>query len=203
MPGRNGAPTRSLGLTAFAAACTAAHRLRSPTGEQHAREMPMREFTFIGVALLRRDDRVRRRTARSPDRADGAEPAAAAEPVRRVGRRWARWRCAASFAVLLTGPAADNRVVAIAAPSAATRPPTSPRGWWASRWLLEAFEVEGGQEAKAFGRVMSNLARDGDRLVLRRRICRRPRRERDVRHEPAHRQARLAMGVTRALRRSS
>ena len=147
-----------LGLTAFAAACTTLTAYFADWGS--TLEIPMREFTFIGIALFVATTYAAYRTLTRA--ADGPAPPLRLSLSGESVALGVLVLCGL-FTVLQTGPAADNRGVIAEKGDAETN--FAPR-LIGEPVALEVFEVEDGKNAPVFGRVMSNLALDGDRIVF-------------------------------------
>ena len=162
-PAVTGAPGKSelyalFGLTAFAAICTA---LTAYFANWEATvELPLREFTFIGIALLTATMYAAYRAATTT--ADDAEPAVrlslSGESVA-LGVLALCGLCA----VLNGGPppmqGAGSAETGDAEANFLPRLVGEPVA-------LEAFEVEDGKNVPEFGRVWSGMVHDGDRLYF-------------------------------------
>lgn len=158
VPGRNELYALA-GLTAFAALCTVATAAFADWNSTLV--MPMREFTFIGVALFVATVYAGYRTLTHA--ADGTEPAVRLSLSGESVGLGTLALCGLTAVLLMSGRAAP--VVATGTEAGDAASDFAPR-LAGEPVILEAFEVEDGKQEKAFGRVWSNLALDGDRLVF-------------------------------------
>lgn len=151
------------GLTLFAALATALTAYFADWNSTVA--LPMREFTFIGIALLVATlyAGYRALTRGADLGADGKEPALRLSLPGESVALGALVLCGFSTVLLMSartgGPVATGTEAGDADASFGPRLAGEPVA-------LGAFEVEGDKKEKVFGRVMSNLALDGDRLVF-------------------------------------
>jgi outer membrane protein assembly factor BamB len=153
-----------LGLTAFAAICTALTAIFADWNS--TLEIPMREFTFIGIALL---------TAtvyagyRALTKSADAAAAGGADPALRLSLSG---ESVALGVLVLCGLVTVLQMgVRTAEPIVVGTTKGDAEAAFGPRLVGEpiaiiAFEVEDGKNVPAFGRVMSGLALDGDRLIF-------------------------------------
>ncbi len=148
-----------VGLTAFAAVCTVLTAIFADWNS--TTELPMREFTFIGIALAVATVYAAYRAATKA--ADGAEPPVRLSLSGESVALGVLLLCGFST-VLLTGA---RRPAQVTGDTQAGDAEASfvPR-LVGEPVALEVFEVKDGANVPRFGRVMSNLALDGDRLVF-------------------------------------
>jgi outer membrane protein assembly factor BamB len=166
-PAVTGTPGRAellalLGLTAFAALCTVFTAWYANWDWGMAVELPVREFTFIGTALLAATTYAAWRAATKS--ADGAP-----EPPVRLSLSG---ESVALGVLVLCGLVTVIQMGAHSAPAVATGTEKGEvEGAFGPRLAgdpvaLVAHEVENGKDVPAFGSVMSNLALEGDRLLF-------------------------------------
>ena len=167
-PTVTGVPSRTellalLGLTAFAAICTA---LTAALADWNSTlTVPMREFTFIGIAVLTATiyAAYRALTHHTDLGTDGKEPALRLSLSGESVGLGALVLCGVVTVLLLNGRGGE--------PIAAGTETGDAEANFAPRLVgepiaIEAFEVENGKQEKVAGRIMSGLAVDGDRLCF-------------------------------------
>ncbi len=163
-PSVTGAPKRTellalLGLTAFAAICTVITAYFADWNSTVT--VPMREFTFIGLALCTATVYAGYRAFTR--HADGNEPAVRLSLSGESVGLGTLALCGLVTVLLMsgrgTGPVASGTQAGDAEADFAPRLVGEPVA-------IDAFEIEDGKQEKVFGRIMSNLAIDGDRLCF-------------------------------------
>jgi outer membrane protein assembly factor BamB len=166
-PAVTGTPGRTelyalLGLTAFAAICTVLTAIFADWNS--TLEIPVREFTFIGIALLTATTyaayRALTKSADAPP--GGAEPAVRLSLSGESVALGVLVLCGL-VAVLNSGPAAVQGVASAEAGDAEAS--FVPR-LVGEPVALEVYDVEGGKNVPEFGRVWSGMVTDGDRLYF-------------------------------------
>ncbi len=164
-PDVTGVPERTellalLGLTAFAAICTVLTAVFADWNSTVA--VPMREFTFIGVALCTATVYAGYRTLTQS--ADGTTPTVRLSlSGESVGLNTLALCGLAT--VLLMGARGGAGPVATGIQAGDAESDFAPR-LVGEPVAIAAFEIEDGKQEKVFGRIMSNLALDGDRLCF-------------------------------------
>ncbi|MBN9122749.1 MAG: PQQ-binding-like beta-propeller repeat protein [Planctomycetes bacterium] len=153
-----------VGLTAFAAVATALTAIFADWNS--TLELPMREFTFIGIALATATVYAGYRaiTAAADVPPGGTEPAVRLSLSGESVALGTLLLCGFS-AVLLMGarPAAVQGAGTAEAGDAEAN--FGPR-LVGEPVAMEVFDIDEGKNVPVFGRVMSNMALDGDRLVF-------------------------------------
>jgi outer membrane protein assembly factor BamB len=164
-PAVTGIPGRTellslLGLTAFAALCTVLTAWYANWEWATTVELPLREFTFIGIALFAATTYAAYRAATKA--ADGSAPV----------RLSLSGESVALGVLVLCGLVTVIQMGAQYAPAVATGTQTGdaeavfgPR-LASDPVAIAAYEVEDGKNVPATGRVISNLTADGDRLLF-------------------------------------
>ncbi|MDY3556922.1 PQQ-binding-like beta-propeller repeat protein [Gemmata sp. JC717] len=151
------------GLTAFAALGTVLTALFA--GWDSTLRVPMREFTFIGLALLAATlyAGYRALTRRADLGPDGRAPAVRLSLPGEAVALGTLVLC--GFATVLLTSAPNSGPVATGTETGDAETVFGPR-LVGEPVAIAAFELEGDKRERVFGRVMSNLALDGERLVF-------------------------------------
>jgi outer membrane protein assembly factor BamB len=152
------------GLTLFAATCTVLTAVFADWNS--TLELPMREFTFIGIALVTATAYAcyRAATSSSRDAESGTGPRVQLSLSGESVALGTLLLCGFST-VLLLGARTNAVQNAGAAQLGDAEANFGPR-LVGEPTALEVFDVDEGKTEPVFGRVMSNVALDGDRLIF-------------------------------------
>jgi outer membrane protein assembly factor BamB len=152
------------GLTAFAALCTVLTAMFADWNT--TLELPMREFTFIGVALAVATLYAGyRKLTRNTDTPNGAEPPLRLSLSGETVGLGALFLCGLC-AVLLTGTRANAPAFIASTTAGDADIVIGPRLVEGSAVAVEAYELDEGEKSKHFGQVMSGLVMNDGRLYF-------------------------------------